>query len=86
MKARQFATEMMRADTGLHADEARRQVGKAGLHLAARPLLAQHNGTTFIVAYNVERVFADIDADDGDGTLGGLGHGVLLVVGAPGQL
>src|SRR6187431_2314088 len=34
----------------------------------------------------MERVLADIDADDGDGSLGGLGHGVLLVVGAPCQL
>jgi len=40
------------------------------------------------VANDVERVLADFDADDGDGdgSLGGLGHGVLLVVGAPGQL
>lgn len=29
---------------------------------------------------------ADIDTDDRDGSLGGLGHGGLLVVGAPGQL
>ena len=35
------------------------------------------------MANDVERVLADIDADDGDGSLGGLGHGVLLVVGAP---
>jgi hypothetical protein len=39
-----------------------------------------------IVANDVERVLADIDADDGDGSLGGLGHGVLLVVGAPCQI
>jgi hypothetical protein len=31
------------------------------------------------VAYDVERVLPDIDTDDGDGGLGGLGHGVLLV-------
>ena len=62
----QFATEMMRADAGLHADQARRQVGKAGLHLAARPLLAQYDRSTFIVAYDVERVLADIDAYHGD--------------------
>jgi hypothetical protein len=57
---------MVRANAGLHADEARRQVGKSGLHLAARPLLAQHNGTTLIVAYNVERVLTDIDANHSD--------------------
>ena len=85
-KAIEFTTEMVRANAGLHADQARWQVGKSGLHLATRPLLAQHNGTTLIVANDVERVLADIDADDGDGSLGGLGHGVLLVVGAPCQL
>ncbi len=31
----QLATEMMRADTGLHADQARRQVGEPYFHLAA---------------------------------------------------
>jgi hypothetical protein len=79
---------MVRANAGLHADQARRQVGESGLHLAARPLLAQHNGPTLVVAYDVERVLADIDADDsdGDGSLGSLGHGVLLVVGAHCQL
>src|SRR4051812_8319989 len=61
-----LATEMMRPDAGLHADQARRQVGKAGLHLAARPLLAQYNGTTLIVAHNVERVLTDIDANHSD--------------------
>jgi hypothetical protein len=32
---------MMRPGAGLHADEARRQVGKPRFHLAKRPLLAQ---------------------------------------------
>ena len=77
---------MMRADAGLHADQARRHVGKAGLHLAARPLLTQHNGTALIVAHDVERVLADIDADHGDCSVECLGHGVLLVFGAPCQL
>ena len=30
----QLATEMMCADAGLHADQARRQVGEPGFHLA----------------------------------------------------
>ena len=42
----------MRPDAGLHADQARRHVGKPCLHLAARPLLAQHNGTAIIEAVN----------------------------------
>ncbi len=41
-----LATEMMCADAGLHADQARRHVSKAGLDLAARPFLAQHDGAT----------------------------------------
>jgi hypothetical protein len=34
----------------------------------------------------VERVLADIDADDSNRTVETLRHGVPLVVGAPGQL
>jgi hypothetical protein len=34
--------------------------------LATRPLLPQHNGAAGIVAHDVERVLADIDADHGD--------------------
>ena len=47
--------------------------------------LPQHDGATRIVAYDVERVLADIDADNGDRGIGYLGHGVLLVFGAPSQ-
>jgi hypothetical protein len=56
------------------------------LHLATRPLLPQHDGAARIVAYDVERVFADINADHGDRGIGCLRHGVLLVFGAPRQL
>jgi hypothetical protein len=38
------------------------------------------------VAHDVERVLANIDADHDDGALELLGHGVLLVCGAPCQL
>jgi hypothetical protein len=38
------------------------------------------------VADNMERVLANIDADHGDCALELLGHGVLLVFGAPCQL
>src|SRR6516162_4347591 len=55
----------MRADAGLHADSTRRQIGESGLHLATRPLLPQHDGTALILADDVERVLADIDADYG---------------------
>jgi hypothetical protein len=56
---------MMCADGGLHADQARRQVGTWGLHLA-RDHFWLSNGTTLIVAYDVERVLVDIDANHGD--------------------
>ena len=59
----EFATEMMRADAGLHADPTRRQIGEPGLHLATRPLLPQHDGTAEILANDVKRVLADINAD-----------------------
>jgi hypothetical protein len=57
---------MMCADAGLHADQARWQVCKSGLELAARPFLSKHNRTTLILSHNVERVLANIDADHGD--------------------
>jgi hypothetical protein len=38
------------------------------------------------VAYDVERVLADIDADHGQRGIGCLRHGVLRVYGAPCQL
>ena len=45
---------MMRPGAGLHADEARRQVGKLRFHLATRPLLAQHDRATPFVPYGVD--------------------------------
>src|SRR6266576_6799194 len=76
----------MRADACLHADPTRRQIGESGFHLATRPLLPQHDGTALILANDVERVLADIDADCGGRSVEFLRHGVLLVFGAPCQL
>src|ERR1700730_9147576 len=76
----------MRADAGLHTDQARRQVGEPRFHLAAWPLLPQHDGTVAIMTHDVERVFADIDPDHGDLCVECLRHGVLLVLSAPCQL
>src|SRR5262245_48392635 len=76
---------MMRADAGLHADQARRQVGKSRLELATRPFLPEDDRTTPIMPHDVERVLAYIDADHGDCAARFLRHGVLLV-GAPSQL
>src|SRR3974390_2608990 len=77
---------MMRADAGLHPNQARRPIGEPRFNLATRPLLPQHDRTAPIVAHDVERVLADIDADHGDCAVGFLRHGVLLVFGAPSQL
>ena len=71
---------MMRTDAGFHADQARRHIGKAGLDLATRPFLTQHNRATLIVAHDVERVLADIDTNHGNCSVLCLGHGVLLVL------
>jgi hypothetical protein len=59
------AAEVMRADAGLHPDQTWRHVRKPGFHLATRPLLPQHDGADLIETYDVERVLADIDADEG---------------------
>src|SRR5262249_9111140 len=75
-----LATEMMRSDAGLHADQTRWHVGKPCLHLAARPLLAKHNGAAIIEADDVERILTDINADYGSRSLRCRRHGVLLVL------
>jgi len=85
-KCLELATEVMRANTGLHADQTRRHVGKACLDLAARPLLTQYDCAPRIQTHDVEGVLTDINADDGHRTAGILRHGVLLVFGALGQL
>jgi hypothetical protein len=85
-KRPELPAQMMGTDTRFHADQAGWHIGKACLNLATRPLLAQHNCAAPIKADYMERVLADIDADYGDCTMSYLGHGVLLVFGAPSQL
>jgi hypothetical protein len=77
---------MMRANAGLHADQAGRQIGKAVLKLAARKLCLQNDDAAPVEANQVEDILADIDADDGNlGTgFGGFAvrwHGQLLCSG-----
>jgi hypothetical protein len=43
-----------------------RAKAEPGFYLAGRPLLLQHQGSAPILADDVERVLADIDADRGD--------------------
>jgi len=76
---------MMRPNAGFHTDQARWEVGQSRLDLTARPLLPQHDRTTLVMADDVERVLADIDADNGDHAVLILGHGVLHRMAAPRQ-
>jgi hypothetical protein len=62
----ELATEMMRTDAGLHADQARRHVGEPCFHLATRTFLPQRDCAALIETYDLKRVLADIDADRGD--------------------
>src|SRR5260370_908799 len=73
----------MCADASFHADQARRYIGEPRFHLATRPLLPQHDGAARIVAHDVERVLADIDADHGDRGIGCLRHGALPCLWCP---
>src|SRR6478736_9101466 len=77
---------MMRSDASLHANETRWHIGQEHLYLAARPLLAQHNAAAHIQTDDVEPVLADVDTDYGDRAVESVGHGVLLVFGAPCQI
>ena len=56
--------EMMRPDTGLHADQTEWHIGKPGLNLATWPLLPQDNLPACVLTDNVEGVFTDIDANN----------------------
>ena len=65
-KRPELATEVMRTDAGLHADQARRHIGEPRFDLATRPLLTQRDCTAFIKTNDMEPVLADIDADYGN--------------------
>src|SRR5215470_6821155 len=85
-KRLKLATEVMRADASLHANQARLQISEPRFDLAARPLLPQHDAAAPILADEVERILADIDPDYGDFAIEFLGHGVLLCLRCSGQL
>src|SRR5215831_7316462 len=74
---------MMCADAGLHADQARWQVGKSRLHLATRPFLPQHDCTTPLRRGTSSCRYR---SDHRDCAIGLLRHGVLLVFAAPGSV
>jgi hypothetical protein len=52
----EFAAQVMGADAGFHANQARWYIGQPRFYLATRPLLPQYDGATRIVAYDMERV------------------------------
>jgi hypothetical protein len=78
----ELATEVMRTDSGLHADKARRHIGRASTR-PTRPLPTQHDRPAFIKTDDVERVLADIYADYCNRSAEILRHGVLLVFWRP---
>jgi hypothetical protein len=84
-KRLKFATEMMRPGAGLHADEARRQVGKPRFPPGDATTSGVAPGSTPILADDVERILADIDADRGDLAVECLGHAILLYLRCPYQ-
>src|SRR5450432_2238563 len=49
-----FAAQVMSADEGFHADQARRYIGEPRFHLATRPLLPEHDSAARIVAHDVK--------------------------------
>ena len=68
------AAQVMGADTGLHANEAGREVGNPGFELAAGELLAQNDGAALVEADEVEGVLANVDAEGGNGVFRTLAH------------
>jgi hypothetical protein len=70
---------VVRADAGLHADQARRHIGQACFDLTSRPLLPKQNSAAIIKPDDMERVLAKVDSDHGNRGLSGRWHGVLLV-------
>lgn len=53
--------QMVSPDGGLHANQAGRQVGKPNNSLTTGQLAPKNDSAVVIDAYDVERVFADID-------------------------
>src|SRR5262249_24215854 len=84
--SRLAAAEVMRTHAGLHADQARRHVGKPCFDVATGPLLSQHDSAAPILADYMERVLTNIECRLLVCSIKGLGHGVLLVFSAPPSL
>src|SRR5207244_7025783 len=81
----ELPAQVMGSHARLHADEASRYVGEAGLDLAARQLLPQNDCALPVEANEVERVLADVDAEccNGFKAIAFAWHGMLLILAAP---
>src|ERR1700730_13014218 len=66
----QLAADMMGARTGLHADQAWRNIGETAFELATGYLLLQDDYTAPVKPDEVERVLAEVDPDRGDDSSG----------------
>jgi len=68
----QFSSPVMRGRTGLDTDQAGRQRGEEGRHLAPAQLFAQNHRPVFIDPVSLENVLCHIKANPGHG------HGISL--------
>ena len=62
----QLPADVVGPGAGLHADQARWDVGQALSELGTGELDPQHDGAAFILTDEMERVLAQIDAQGGD--------------------
>src|SRR6266516_2249170 len=62
----QLPADVMGARTGLHADQAARNIGETAFELATGYLLLQDDCTAPVKPDEVERVLAEVDPDRGD--------------------
>jgi hypothetical protein len=62
----QLPADVVGARTGLHADQARRNVGQALRELEPGELDPQHDGAALVLTDKVEAILAQIDAKGGD--------------------
>src|SRR6266566_4475332 len=62
----QLPADVMGTRTGLHADQAARNIGQTAFELTTGYLLLQDDCTPLVEADEVERVLAEVDPDRGD--------------------
>src|SRR5262249_26114159 len=65
-KGRQLSCDKMRAGTGLHPDQAARDIAEPASKLMTGDLLLQNNRTARVEPDQVERFLADVDPNRAD--------------------